>query len=214
MTRYIKFTIMVGVFVGILTAKAYIGVQGDFPDDFVDVVAIQQDGKAIVAGHFSAGKIMRRNADGSLDSSFSATWATDGFNGTVSTLVVQPDQKILAGGNFSRFDISLAGYIARLHPDGSIDREFMKNTGVGFDDAVTSIQTMKDGKIWVGGRFNSFNGTPVPHLARLNPDGRLDSTFQGSEKLDKAVHVVFADETSGKVFVGGEFAERFVALTD
>jgi uncharacterized delta-60 repeat protein len=212
MGRFIKYSVLLGVFIGIMTARAFFGGRGDFPGDSVNVVAIQQDGKALIAGHFNPGKIMRRNVDGSLDSSFTSSWTADGFNAPVKALVIQPDQKILVGGEFSRFDISLAGYIARLNPDGSIDRDFMKNTGIGFDDVVTSIRTWKDGKIWVGGRFKSFNGTPIAHLARLNPDGTLDRSFRNQQKLDNAVNEVFMDEKSGQVTVVGVFSGRMTSV--
>jgi uncharacterized delta-60 repeat protein len=152
--------------------------------------ATQADGKVIVGGRLikpargSEGgecHLLRRNQDGSTDSSFTSSWTTSGFNAPVHTLALQADQKILVGGEFTRFDLSLAGYIVRLNSDGSIDPQFSHSNGVGFDDAVTSIHVEASGKIWVSGLFEKFDGVSVGPIVRLNPDGSLDTTTTVSE---------------------------------
>ena len=76
-------------------------------NDRVTAVAVQPDGKVLVAGSFttfggggtgttSRSRIGRLNPDGSLDASFNP-----GANDTVTALVVQPDGKILVVGGFT-----------------------------------------------------------------------------------------------------------------
>ena len=73
----------------------------------INVTAIQSDGKIIVAGDFytfegaSTNRIVRLNADGTRDNSFNAG---TGFNGSTFALAIQPDGKILVGGNFTTFN--------------------------------------------------------------------------------------------------------------
>lgn len=144
-------------------------------NDRVFATVTQSDGKTVVAGKVGDSHILRRNPDGSPDRTFSSSWTTSGFNAPVQTLALQADQKILVGGTFTRFDVSLAGHIARLNPDGSIDPLFSHSNGVGFDDEVTDIQVESSGKIRVTGKFEKFDGISVGPIVRLNPDGTLYS---------------------------------------
>ena len=47
----------------------------------------------------------------------------------------------------------------------------------GFSNAVYSLAMQSDGKIIVGGRFASINGTASNGIARLNSDGTPDSAY-------------------------------------
>jgi uncharacterized delta-60 repeat protein len=128
----------------------------------VNSVDVQPDGKILVGGGFSSfngtstvNRIARLNADGTLDNTF--TTGT-GFNTTVNSVDVQPDGKILVGGDFTSFNgTSTVNQIARLNADGTLDNTF--TTGTGFNSAVNSVDVQPDGKILVGGGFSSFNGT-------------------------------------------------------
>src|SRR5205085_563557 len=76
----------------------------------VEAVAVQSDGKIVVGGGFTSynldatasDKIMRLNADGSLDTTFNAGGA--GADNNVRALAVQPDEKIVIGGNFTTYN--------------------------------------------------------------------------------------------------------------
>ncbi len=58
------------------------------------------------------GYVARLNSDGSLDTGFLATGA--GANGAVDSVAVQSDGKILIGGNFTTYNGTSRGYLARL----------------------------------------------------------------------------------------------------
>ena len=68
--------------------------------------------------------------------------------------------------------------LIRLLPDGQIDRSFHCETVNSRDGRVMDMVIQKDGKIVICGFFSKVNGVDVPHIARLNPDGSLDPSFQ------------------------------------
>ena len=90
--------------------------------------------------------------------------ALDGFdpnaNGTVYVVVVQPDGKILIGGDFTTLSPNggatvTRNHIARLNPDGTLDTAFNPNA----NGDVLSIAVQADGKILVGGVFTQHRRT-------------------------------------------------------
>src|SRR5213592_53877 len=63
--------------------------------------------------------------------------------------------------------------IARLNADGAIDPTFNPGT----DGYVLSLAIQADGKILVGGYYNTLGGQPRNYFGRLNSDGTLDTVF-------------------------------------
>src|SRR5438477_9064163 len=89
--------------------------------------------------------------------------ALDGFdpnaNAAVHAVVVQPDGKILIGGDFTTLSPNggaavTRNHIARLNPDGTLDAAFNPNA----DRDVLAIAVQADGKILVGGDFDAIGG--------------------------------------------------------
>jgi hypothetical protein len=91
-------------------------------------------------------------------------------------------------------------------------------SGGGPDGIVYSITPAQDdsGDVYVGGVFTSVNGTAVGHLVRLHHDGSVDSGFDMSGGgVDGIVYSITpAQDGSGDVFVGGEFASVNGVTTD
>lgn len=170
-------------------------------------IGIQSDGKYIVGGGFDSfngeycPSIARLNSDGSFDTSFNIY---TGFNNTVRSIQLDDNDRIIAGGNFTSYNDTIINRVIRLNSDGSIDNSF--NPQLGFNNDVASIVIDDNGKIVVGGRFTSFNGTPVNRIARLNPDGSLDNTFDSGSGFDSGV-VDISLQPDGKILVGGVFSE-------
>jgi uncharacterized delta-60 repeat protein len=146
----------------------------------VNSVAVQSDGKVLIGGEFttyngtSRGYVARLNTDGSLDTGFLATGA--GANGAVNSVAVQSDGKVLIGGDFTTYNGTSRGHVARLNSDGSLDSGFLA-TGAGANGAVISLLVQSDGKVLIGGNFPAYNGTARGSVARLNSDGSLDTGF-------------------------------------
>jgi uncharacterized delta-60 repeat protein len=145
-------------------------------------VKIQSDGKIIAGGDFSTfngttvNRIVRLNADGTIDTTFTTNIGT-GFVGTVLSVAIQPDGKIICGGSFLSFNGVSLNRIVRLNSDGTRDTTFTTNTGTAFGSTVRSIAIQSDGKLVIGGDFTSFNGATVNRIVRLNSDGTRDATF-------------------------------------
>ena len=147
-------------------------------NNLVESLAIQSDGKIIVGGGFTSfngttrSYIARLNTNGSLDNSFDPG---SGFNTIVHSVVIQSDQKIVTGGEFTSFNGATRNSIIRLNTDGTADNSF--DIGSGFDARVLSLTIQSDGKVISGGDFSAYNGTTRNGIARINTDGSLDLEF-------------------------------------
>src|SRR5439155_1385411 len=157
----------------------------------------------------------RLNADGTLDSEFqnglSGIGGTKEAPGVVSSITVQSDGKVLIGGGFATINGVTRHSVARVNTDGSVDSSFQNGlSGTGSSYAygyVFSVAVQSDGKVIIGGVFffTTANGLTRNHLARLNDDGSLDSSFlSGQPGPDDEVNSV-ALQKDGKVLIGGQF---------
>ena len=174
------------------------------------------DGKIVIAGGFTSlqpsgtgvvttrNRIARLNANGTVESEFDPN-----ANNAVAALAVQRDGKIILGGSFSTLqppgneNSATRNRLARLNANGTLDSEFYPN----FGGNVVAIALAPDGDVMVGGQFTSVWGrgtitTQRPYVARLNPDGSLDTGFTASANSTVAA---FAFQPDGKVILGGYF---------
>ena len=144
-------------------------------------------------------RMARLNSNGNTDSSFATG---SGFSDYVYSIAVQSDGKILAGGWFTTFDGNTVNYITRLNSNGSLDTGFA--TGGGFDSVVNSIVVQSDGKILIGGDFNTYSGNTANKIIRLNSNGSIDTSFLIDTGFDFYVSSI-AVQSDGKILVGGSF---------
>ena len=171
----------------------------------VEALAVQPDGKALVAGEFAfvngtlTNEVLRLNANGSRDGSF---LLTGGANGRVDALALQSDGKILIGGGFSTYGGVVTGPLARLNPDGTLDAAFSRYASLGINGQVTAIALQADGKILVGGTV--LAGAGIGKLVRLYANGTVDSGFNIGYGADGPVQAVLV-QPDGKIVVGGSF---------
>jgi uncharacterized delta-60 repeat protein len=162
------------------------------------------DGKILVAGDFtlfdniSRNRFARLNSNGTLDTTFNVGTGADGI---VYTILLQPDGKILLGGDFTTYNGTPCGRIVRLNADGSIDFTF---NAVANDDVRTMV-LQPTGKILIGGKFTNYNSSGTSYLVRLNPDGSHDNTFNaGNSGPNGQVNVIVLLSNSQPI-IGGEF---------
>ncbi len=153
-------------------------------NSFANAVAIQSDGKIVVAG---VPLLTRYNSDGTLDTTF-------GTNGIVTNsginqgkdVVIQPDGKILVAGNPNGNGrlVNSDFWVARVNSNGSLDTSFGTN-GIASHSInlssflgpsnVRSIALQSDGKILVAGEVSSCcNVYSLFQVVRYNSDGSLD----------------------------------------
>jgi uncharacterized delta-60 repeat protein len=195
--------------------------------DFARALAIQPDGKIVVAGiagySTTAGNAdfltVRYNTDGSLDTSFDGDGivVTDFSAWTVNDddycrgLAIQPDGKIIvAGRSFVSSPGTYALALIRYNPDGSLDTTFDGDGKAQFDmNAIIEMYAFAlqpDGKILVGGRALSFStGTFTGILARFNSNGSVDTSFGSNGSTTASITSIFsiALQPDGKIVAGG-----------
>lgn len=171
-----------------------------FQERSVESLAIQRDGRILVAGEFDllAGQprrnLGRLNLDGSLDDSFNAE-ADD----TVRVIALQRDGGILIGGDFARVNGQPRTRLARLLPDGSLDADFRVDVAGA---RVLALALQADGKIVVGGEFNGLGRQPRSNLGRLLPDGLADPAF--TIPANQRVQALTI-QPDGNILLGGWF---------
>jgi uncharacterized delta-60 repeat protein/uncharacterized repeat protein (TIGR01451 family) len=176
-------------------------------DGVVYGLAVQPDDKTVIVGDFSSyntttrNKIARMNLDGSLDPTFDPA---AGANAFIASVALTTSGQVMIGGAFSFFNGTQRNGIARLNAGGSLDPSFAP--GLGANGTVWAIAVQPDGKYLIGGEFTSYNGTNRAHLARLNADGSLDTTFDPSSNAPNGTVNAIILGANSQVIVGGEFA--------
>jgi uncharacterized delta-60 repeat protein len=90
---------------------------------------------------------------------------------------------------------------------GSLDTSFNPGSGIDLGDSVYSIAVQTNGQILIAGSFNTFNGVARTNIARLNPNGSLDTGFDPGPTLGSSFPYLNAVvlQVSGKVLLGGSF---------
>src|SRR5205823_305603 len=187
-------------------------------------VAVQSDGKIVVAGYATVGRasniaLVRYNMDGSLDKSFNGTGkvitAVGDGDCKGEGLALQTDGKIVvAGYSFNPSGKNRAEFtVLRYNPDGTLDSGFGESGKVTSEigrtsDTANSVALQSDGKIVVAG----YAGAPGNNdfaVARYNANGSLDTSFNGTgkatadfSKLDYGRSV--AVQSEGKIVVAGD----------
>ena len=178
---------------------------GEWGGDIPEQIAQQSDGKMVYVGYFTsyagvaANRIIRLNTDFSIDTSF--VYGT-GFNAEATAAAIQPDGKILVGGNFTQYNGTARNRIVRLNTDGSLDTTF--SIGSGFNQSVWSIVLQPDGKIIVGGNFTLYSGSSRSKVVRLNTNGSIDTTFT-DRSINNVVYSI-ALQSDNKIIIGGIFS--------
>jgi uncharacterized delta-60 repeat protein len=173
-------------------------------DSTVNCLALQEDGNILVGGSFTnlAGQVRRGIArlqpDGTLDPTFDP--GVGGHFPIVSTLLVQPDRKIVVGGWFWSLAGKPRNYLGRLNPDGTLDEGF----NPGAEGAVHALALQANGQVLVGGWFKKIGGQSHSFLARLKGDGTLDPFF---EPIVDAEVRALALQADGRILVGGYFTK-------
>ena len=168
--------------------------------DIASSLAIQPDGKIVVAGWSDAGgttdfAVVRYNVDGSLDTTFSGDGKLVQAIGTGGDLglgvAVQSDGKILVSGQSSSPDNNFA--LVRFNADGTLDTSFgggdgilETNFGSNSDDRAQSIVVQSDGKIVLTGT-STVDGNYDFAIARYDSNGTLDTRLNLADTLGGTV---------------------------
>ena len=188
----------------------------------ISAMAVQSDGKMVIAGEFSEVNgvtrhgLARLNADGSVDGGFDAGAGlkAGALTGGTSVVRTQNDGRIVVAGIFDRVAGRAQRGVARFLPDGRLDEPFLVNvTGeppadlwAGF--GIYDLIVQPDGKILLAGDFKEINGTARRSLARLNADGTVDADFRPELTGDFRVTVTtMARQPDGRILILGGFRQ-------
>ncbi|MCD0465192.1 T9SS type A sorting domain-containing protein [Flavobacterium sp. ENC] len=173
----------------------------------ISTVASQPDGKILVGGNFtsfnwiSTEKIVRLNYDGTRDNSFAIG---SGFNYEVKKIVVQPDGKILAAGDFTTYKGNSQYGLVRLNSDGSADPDFKVNytdMQEGQMPYNNDIKVLPDGKILLSSTsFKTKKG-----LVRLNSNGSEDTSFVLDPNVKIGGYDQILTQIDGKIICQGTY---------
>jgi uncharacterized delta-60 repeat protein len=160
-------------------------------------LTVQGDGKLVAAGFHRTDSgndfaLARYNTDGSLDTSFNGGKVTTSFgpgNDNAGEVLQQPDGKLVAAGSSCDSGHCLFA-LARYGPNGSLDTSFNGSGKVttafgSIDDEGSTLALQPDGKLVVAG-LSQQGPSWVFALARYNPNGSLDTSFNGNGKVTTA----------------------------
>lgn len=202
----------------------------------VQAMAVQANGRILVGGPMTNVngvfrlRLARLLPDGSLDSGFichippgppEPSW----FNTTISALAVQPDGLILLGGNFTNVLGAARPGLARITTNGALDISFSPNIEAQpaspfFSQPlhIRTITLQPDGGIIIGGSFSHVGGVPRESVARLFPDGSLDTSFdpdpprRSPASTERRNIYAALREPDGNLVIGGTYGVERLGL--
>ncbi len=228
--RGMPFAVLLAVMVALVlgyAAKAYaapgyldpsFGSGGDAITDFgshSDMaydVALQEDGKVILAGHTQTSTtgldfaLARYNPNGTLDASFGSggkvtTPIASGTNpDTAQAVAVRADGKIVVAGSSDTGSGTGTGFaVVRYNPNGTLDTSFGSGGKVitffgSGGDYASGLAVQGNKVLVVGETYNSLSARDFA-LVRYDNNGALDSTFGSGG-------VVKTDFSSGSYDIG------------
>ena len=183
------------------------------PNTPINDIAIQSDGKIILAGQSRdlvsgtyVPSLCRLNSDGTLDTAFISalgdgpTYFDGESNSTGSTtcVAIQSDGKIIVGGSFDAWNGNdSANGLVRLNSNGTVDTFFDSQTNTAGQDYPTSITILSNGKALV------TDTTGGASLVRYTLNGYVDQSFSAYSSDGKVFTAI--ELSSGEILVGGKF---------
>jgi uncharacterized delta-60 repeat protein len=178
----------------------------------VENLLLAPEGKIFVKLGWPIYSMTRLQGDGAADPTF-----TPGVpaGSKINAVGLQPDGKIIVAGDFLYIHGVPRPCLARLNTDCSLDPDFIPQLTItnppppvgpplppGWSVATNSIgfvSVQSDGGILIGAMNNilAANGSPLPRLIRLNPDGSRDNSFVGITNAADRIVV----QPDGKILV-------------
>ncbi len=175
-----------------------------------EVIAVQPDGKIILAGssHSAQGTsaMARFFPDGRADSGFASELNSPEFpDATVRVLLVWPDGRTLAAGSYLGAGQLLRHFLVLLDGNGRIDPAFDSKQSP--NGQINALALLPKNRLLVAGSFTEIGGAKRSRVAVLESNGKLNSDFDPMSGPDSDVYAV-AVEPDGSIVIGGSF--RFV----
>ncbi len=172
-------------------------------DDASEKIAVQSDGDVLVA---AATSVTRYSADGTLDTTFGSGGTALNLVGSfIGAVIVQPDGKILVGGDGTKESPGFA--LDRLNANGTLDTSFGTNgkvltnvNGPNILKLVRGLAVLSDGEIIAGGEGVTAptGGATTDAVAQYQSNGTLDTGFG-----DNGIRFVDQSSSAEGVIVDG-----------
>ncbi|MGH7972629.1 MAG: hypothetical protein ACREIC_28280, partial [Limisphaerales bacterium] len=139
----------------------------------------------------------RLTSSGAVDPAFHAS-----ANGTLETMLIQPDGKIVVAGDATSINGQVRYRVDRLNIDGSVDPTVNPDA----NNTVYCLALQADDKVLMGGAFTTLGGLPLPFAGRLGANGLLDTNFfpmsGGTGGLEPTIYSL-ALQADGKILMAG-----------
>lgn len=184
--------------------------------DYANAIAIQGDGKIVLAGYTTSGGvkffIVRYNDDGTLDTSFGTngmlhTDITSGENDIAYGVAIQGDKIVAVGYTGTSADIAIVRYNEDGTPDTSFDTDGIVTTDIDSANNYGRAVVIDSNNILVGGDFGNNNKLFV---LRYSSNGTLDTSFNSNGYVTTHIgsgytygNSLFLD-LDGKILIAGD----------
>lgn len=170
-------------------------------------------GRFVNAGGTGRGKIIRLNANGTLDTSFASVTFAGAPSDLVSTVAEQSDGKLIIGGYFFQVGGASHQYLARLWDTGAVDTGF----NAGANTTVNRVLVQPDGQIVMAGYFTTVAGNDgvsvsARRIARLRANLTVDSSFTATAGADNGI-LAMQRLADGRLLIGGDFNNVYSTAT-
>ena len=205
-----------------INSSDVLSTTGNGFDNQVNALTTDSSGNVYAAGLFTKSYIGAVKKLSSFAAKISPTTGLDmvfnsssaGFDSFVRAQVRDSSGNLYVGGNFTSYNGVTSGNIAKFLPSGVPDTTF-NSGGTGFNSSVNVFYIDSSGNIWVGGSFNSYNGTTVNRLAKLSPTGALlkinsNDLYTGNGNGYNSGVSAITPDSSGNLWIGGSFVYSFV----
>ena len=156
--------------------------------------APQPDGKIVVSYQNNGPVLARLLTNGMVDTTFRPT-----IPGSVLSLAIQSDGKILISGEFGAISGNLVNQFGRLSADGSFDPTFNSR---GLSSSATKILVQPDGKVLAAGGFERSGDSSRIGLTRFLTNGELDINFRSYAGFGASYNSLIL-QPDGSILVGG-----------
>ena len=190
----------------------------DFTGSQLSRMLLQPDGKILLSatgtirlnGTGTNSLVVRLQADGGPDATFATVAPGVGSNTnalhTAYTMALQPNGKVLIGDGFYSTQGDFRAAVMRLESTGAIDATFARSEFTltqRQSSVIYALTAQPDGKILVGGNFDTNWGASRQSLSRLNADGTLDTGF-APPTISGYVYSLLV-QPNNRILVGGTF---------
>lgn len=183
----------------------FLAAMSSAPTDYVQALAVQPDGRILVAGHFSkpGSGLIRLLPSGQPDPDFQPAVGAGGIGEEV---LCRPDGRILVAGRSSLVVQGQASALHQLLPNGQLDPAFDPRPAAGYNLVRTA-----DGQrlhLLPGGRLGLLPLAPAPAVVFLQSTGQLDPTRPAINTLPQGLLTAATADSTGGLVLSGQYRHQ------